>query len=111
MNISDRIFEIMNKKGIKNNVLAEHLNVKPQIITNWKTRGTTPPMEYLPAICEVLGVSWEYLITGTESNEYLLPEEKELIKQFRTLPIEALNEIKKFIEYQIYKCKGEKHES
>lgn len=107
MDINDRIFEIMKKKGIKNNALAEKLNVKPQIITNWKTRGTTPPMEYLPTICEVLGVSWEYLITGTESKEYFSPEEKKLIEQFRTLPIESLKEIQKFVEFQIYKSKGE----
>lgn len=107
MKISERIFELMKAKKITQAELAEALGITQPSVGNWKTRGTTPPMEYLPTICDVLGVSWEYLITGTESNEYLLPEEKELIKQFRTLPIEALNEIKKFIEYQIYKSKGE----
>lgn len=107
MDINDRIFKIMKKKGIKNNALAEKLNVKPQIITNWKTRGTTPPMEYLPTICKVLEVSWEYLITGEESKKYFTPKEEHLVKQFRKVPEEAQSEIEKFIEFQIYKSKGE----
>lgn len=107
MDINKRMFNTMKQKKITQEELANALNTSQSVVAGWKNRGTVPTMEYLPTICEVLGVSWEYLITGTESKEYFSPEEKKLIEQFRTLPIESLKEIQKFIEYQIYKNKGE----
>ena len=103
MNISERLFLIMEEKRIKNSNLAEKLSVKPQIITNWKTRGTTPPMEYLPTICEVLGVSWEYLITGKETKQHITSEEMHLVEQYRKILPEGQKDVLDYIEYKIYK--------
>lgn len=103
MNINERLFQLMEKKNIKYSALAERLNVKPQIITNWKTRGTTPPMEYLPTICEVLGASWEYLITGTETETHLTPQEIHLVEQFRKVLPEGQENILKYIEFELFK--------
>ncbi len=83
MTITERLFQAIKQKNIKQIELAEALNIKPQIINNWKSRGTTPPMEYLPLICDALNISWQYLVTGEESNEYYTAEEKSLVEQFR----------------------------
>lgn len=83
MKISERIFEIMKAKKITQAKLAEALGITQPSVGNWKTRGTTPPMEYLPKICEILDVSWEHLVTGKESDEYYTTEEKRLVEHFR----------------------------
>lgn len=103
MNISNRIFLIMEEKRIKSSTLAEKLGVKPQIITNWKTRGTTPPMEYLPTICEVLGVSWEYLVTGKETEQHFTSEEIHLVEQYRKVLPEGQKNIQRYIEFELFK--------
>jgi len=103
MKISERIFELMKAKRITQAELAEALGITQPSVGNWKTRGTTPPMEYLPTICKVLGVSWEYLITGAETETHFTSDEIHIIEQFRKVPPEGQNDIKKFIEYQIYK--------
>lgn len=107
MDINKRLFDTMKKKKITQEELANALNTSQSVVAGWKNRGTIPTMEHLPTICKVLEVSWEYLITGEESNTYFTPKEEQLVKQFRKVPEEAQNEIEKFIEFQIYKSKGE----
>ena len=63
-------------------------------------------MEYLPTICEVLGVSWEYLVTGEETEQHFTSEELHLVEQFRKVLPEGQKEIQSFIEFQLYKRGG-----
>lgn len=103
MKISERIFELMKAKKITQAELAEALGITQPSVGNWKTRGTTPPMEYLPTICEVLGVSWEYLVTGEETEQHFTSEEMYLVEQFRKVLPEGQKNILKYIEFEIYK--------
>lgn len=103
MTINDRIFDTMKSKKITQGDLANALHITQSSITNWKTRGTTPPMEYLPTICEVLGVSWEYLITGTENVNHFTSEEVYLVKQFRKVLPEGQKNILNYIEFELFK--------
>ena len=82
MTICERIFYLIEEKKLKTSELAKKLNIKQSVITNWKKRNTTPPLEYALVICEFLQITLEYLITGKENNENT-PEEKELIKYYR----------------------------
>lgn len=83
MTINERLFDKMKEKGIKQIDLANALDIKQQIVNNWKTRGTTPPMEYLPQICAVLDVSWEYLVTGEDRTPHYTADERQLIAEYR----------------------------
>lgn len=103
MSITERMFKIMEKKGIKGAEFARKINTTPQAIKNWKDRGTTPPMEYLPIICKVLGVSWEYLVTGEETQNSFTSEEIHLVEQFRKVLPEGQKNIQRYIEFEIYK--------
>lgn len=103
MTINDRIFNTMKAKKITQGDLANALKITQSSITNWKTRGTTPPMEYLPIICEVLGVSWEYLVTGEETVQHFTSEEKYLVEQFRKVLPEGQKNIQRYIEFELYK--------
>ena len=103
MKISERIFELMKAKKITQAELAEALGITQPSVGNWKTRGTTPPMEYLPTICEVLGVSWEYLVTGEETEQHFTSEELHLVEQFRKVLPEGQKNIQRYIEFELYK--------
>lgn len=57
MTYSEKIFSIIKEKGLKQSDLARLLNVSTGQVTMWKQRNTTPPAEYLPQICEFLGIT------------------------------------------------------
>ena len=82
MTISERIFQIIEEKKLKTVELAKKLEIYQSVITNWKKRKTTPPMEYALVICEFLGVSIEYLITGKNGSD-LTQEEQKILEAYR----------------------------
>ncbi len=81
MTINERIFYIMNEKGLKQNDLAKSLDLPAAQITVWKKRGTTPPAEHLINICKFLDISI-YELLGEPKND-LSAEEKQLLYYFR----------------------------
>lgn len=64
-------------------IKAETLNTTQSTIQGWKERGTIPNIEQLPKICELLDVSWEYLITGENRTPHYTAEERQLIAEYR----------------------------
>lgn len=106
MDINERLFSTMKQRKITQEQLANALNTSQSVIAGWKNRGTVPSIEYLPTICEVLGVSWEYLITGEETKQHFTSEELHLVEQFRKVLPEGQKEIQSFIEFQLYKRGG-----
>ena len=103
MDINERLFSTMKIRKITQEQLANALNTSQSVIAGWKNRGTIPTMEYLPKICEVLNVSWEYLITGKEEENHLTSDEKYLVEQYRKVKPEGQKDILDFIEYKLYK--------
>ena len=83
MTICERIFELIEEKNLKAADLAKILNIKQSVLTNWKKRNTNPPIEYALVICEFLGVSIQYLITGKDGTELTLEEQK-LLEAYRS---------------------------
>ena len=69
MTINEKIFNTMEEKHLKQADLARKLELKTGAITNWKVRGTTPPMEYAANICEFLGISIYELLGMKNNNE------------------------------------------
>lgn len=69
MTINEKIFLIMEQKHLKQADLAKILNLKTGAITNWKVRGTTPPMEYAATICEFLGITLYELLWIENTNK------------------------------------------
>lgn len=83
MTINERLFKLMSDKKIKQIELANALGIKQQIVNKWKTRGTDPAMEYLPQICAVLDISWEYLVTGENRQPHYTADELHMISEYR----------------------------
>lgn len=89
MTICERLFETLEKKGLKSVDLADYIHVGTGQISTWKKRNTDPPAKYLSSICEFLCVSTEYLLTGTDNDQKdidLTLNDKELIDLFHQLP-------------------------
>lgn len=68
MTISERIFETMRIKNIKQKDLSKSIDIPTATISTWNTRNTSPPAEKIIEIADCLGVSVYYLLTGEEQN-------------------------------------------
>lgn len=65
--------------------MLRDLEYSKGLMSNWK-KGTEPSAIKLLNICDYLGVSIDYILTGKEGiNKELVEEEKELISYFRKL--------------------------
>lgn len=86
MSLIHSILNILNDKRIKQSELCAYLGINTSTMTNWKNRDTDPPSKYIIPICEFLGVSPYYLLTGKEKNLLLPDDEQELLNYYKKLP-------------------------
>ena len=56
MTITQRIFDIMEKKGISQAQLSSSTGISTSAISAWKTKNTFPTADKIPKIAECLGV-------------------------------------------------------
>mgnify|MGYP002900419875 FL=1 len=57
-------------------------------MTNWKNRNTDPPAKYIIPICEFLGISPYFLLTGKQEDlsiDNLSEDEKRLLNMYSQL--------------------------
>lgn len=89
MTICERMFETLAKKGLKSIELAEHIQVNSGQVSTWKKRNTDPPAKYISSICEFLGISINYLLTGVDADQnniMINSNDQELLNLFHQLP-------------------------
>lgn len=68
MTIGQRIFELMEQKGMTQKEFSERTNIGQSTICDWKRKGTNPGADKIMIIAEVLGVSCEEILSGREVN-------------------------------------------
>lgn len=94
MTICERMFAELDKKGLTAYGICQAIGVNTSTTSNWKLRNTDPPAKYIAPICEYLGCSVEYLLTGQEApqgikkepTQEVSPDELEMLELFRALP-------------------------
>jgi transcriptional regulator with XRE-family HTH domain len=64
--ISQRIFEVLGKQGLSKADLAKGAGINPRTVGDWQLKGTNPSSDKIASICDFLGVSVEWLLTGEE---------------------------------------------
>ena len=69
MNISDRIFEKMNEIQMSQKEFSEKTGILQSTISEWKKRHTNPSSDKIMIICSALGVTPEWLLSGTDTEE------------------------------------------
>lgn len=88
--ITQRILSLLEEKSLTATDLCRAIGINTSTMTNWKNRGTDPPAKMIIPICEFLGVSSDYLLTGKErsSKQDVLSEDSEWLALIHQLPHE-----------------------
>lgn len=95
MTIIERMFKVLEEKNRRSVDLASVLAVGTGQISTWKKRNTDPPARYIPKICEFLGVSYEYLLTGKEDIANMVSsDDAEWLSLIHQLPSNAQHEFR-----------------
>ena len=89
--ITQRILSLLEEKSLTATDLCRAIGINTSTMTNWKNRGTDPPAKMIIPICEFLGVSSDYLLTGKERNskQNILSEDSEWLALIHQLPPDA----------------------
>ena len=69
MIISERIFKILEKRHMSQSTFAKKVGLSASTVSDWKTKKTNPTAEKIVAICEVLDITPEQLLTGKGIDE------------------------------------------
>ena len=64
--ISDRIFELINERGMSQKDFAQKTGIAQSTISDWKRKKTNPVADKILIICETLRVSPYELLSGVE---------------------------------------------
>ncbi len=73
MTIAERILKLRKEAGLSQEAFAEKLGVSRQSVSKWESGNVMPDLDKVVAMCELFGVSTDYLLTGKEAD---LPPEK-----------------------------------
>lgn len=92
--LGKRIAALRREKELKQDELAEMLNVSPQAVSKWENDLSCPDISILPQLAKILGVTVDELLTGkTEIVPVVtaLPEEqhKELSDMILRIVVES----------------------
>ena len=74
--IGNRITKYRKAKGMTQEELANHLGVSSQAVSKWENDASCPDISLLPALCKVLGITSDELLTGKNDEVKLLPAEQ-----------------------------------
>ena len=66
MTISERIFELLDKRGMSQKEFSEKTGIAQSSISDWKRKKTNPVSEKILIICSVLDITPYELLGGTD---------------------------------------------
>jgi transcriptional regulator with XRE-family HTH domain len=106
--ILDRLFALMEERGIKAKQVTTDLNLSNSSFTDWRKGKGSPGVEALTKMAEYFGVSLDYLILGKESESDFMTSQRaldfsssidaELIRKFNQLPAEYQSKVLSYID-------------
>ena len=82
--LGKRISALRREKGMKQEELAERMQVSPQAVSKWENDQTCPDISALPHLANILGVSVDELLTGKKDEPIV-----------SVVPIENKNDMKR----------------
>ena len=79
MTIGKRIAALRREKSLKQDDLAQMLEVRPQAVSKWENDQTCPDISLLPKLAKILEVTVDELLSGKQEQQpvvTLVPEEQ-----------------------------------
>lgn len=70
MIISERIFALLEEKGISQKEFSERTGISQSTISDWKRKKTNPASDKIMLICDVLKITPYELLSGIENEKY-----------------------------------------
>ncbi len=62
MTVSEKIFRLMEEKGMTQKEFSELSGIAESTVSDWKRKRLNPGVDKLPMICKTLGVSADSLL-------------------------------------------------
>lgn len=69
MTIADRILKLRKEAGLSQEAFAEKLGVSRQSVSKWESGNVMPDIDKIISMCDIFGVSTDYLLTGAEEEK------------------------------------------
>ena len=97
--ILERIYDLMNERGISGLSLCKAIGISQSTFASWKQHNRIPSSEYIASIAECLGTSTDYILTGKNGTLERVPLENEpcvikvLGRVAAGVPIEASEDV------------------
>lgn len=70
MIISERVFMLLEERGMSQKVFSEKTGISQSTISDWKRKKTNPASDKIMLICDVLNVTPYELLSGIENEKY-----------------------------------------
>lgn len=70
MIISERIFELLKKRGMTQKDFSIQTGITQSTISDWKRKKTNPSSDKIMLICETLHITPYELLSGVEKDKY-----------------------------------------
>lgn len=89
MTPGQRILDTIKRKNLNQRTVAIALGIPYSTLNGWRHPDRNPSCDYIIPLCEYLGVTPQYILTGEETantNFTLSHDEKKLIGYYRQLP-------------------------
>lgn len=109
MTINERLFKVMNDKGISIRELSRRTGITASTISDWNTKHTNPTAEKIPVVCDALGITTSYLLRGKEESkaDYVFTDEEiNLIEAFRNTDDGAKKRLLAYFKHMSKKKEG-----
>lgn len=119
MTISEKIFDLLQKRGMSQKEFSERTGIAQSAISDWKRKKTNPVSEKILTICEVLEVTPEELLSGVankngrskESEFIVISKKSELgvfVKSYSDLTKEMQDRVRGYVDalYELEKEQG-----
>lgn len=85
-----RIAELRRAKGLKQDDLAQMLNVSAKAVSKWENDQQCPDISLLPTISKILGISVDELLTGEKNVPSVSVLPKELRKDINEMTLRII---------------------
>ena len=109
MTISERIFRLLDKKGMTQKEFSLLTGIPSSTVSDWKKKNTNPAADKIMDICYALEVTPEQLLTGVgiddpteaqkaEQEQRLSITDKKLLREYHQMRTDQKKMLNKYIE-------------